>query len=252
MNQDIQDIRIVENPQALARTAAAGFLRCAMAAVQRNGRFSVALSGGSTPKALYSLLATDPALKRDLPWGKTHVFWGDERPVPPDHADSNFRMAHEALLSKVPVPAANVHRIAGELAAEQAAADYERTLINAFELRDGELPRFDLALLGLGPEGHTASLFPGTLALHEKKRLAVANWVGKFDSERITLTAPVLNNAACVIFLVSGNEKAVVLKSVLEGRHEPEQLPAQLIRPHDGELIWIVDAAAALGIEGQD
>ncbi len=246
-----QNIRIVENPQALARTAAAGFLRCAVAAVQRNGKFSVALSGGSTPKALYSLLATDP-LKRDLPWDNTHVFWGDERPVPPDHADSNFRMAHEALLSKVPVPAANVHRIKGELAAEQAATDYERTLIDCFELQDGELPRFDLALLGLGPEGHTASLFPGTLALHEKKRLAVANWVGKFDSERITLTAPVLNNAACVIFLVSGNEKAVVLKSVLEGRHEPEQLPAQLIRPHDGELIWIVDAAAALGIEEQD
>ncbi|HEX5463170.1 MAG TPA: 6-phosphogluconolactonase [Burkholderiales bacterium] len=239
-----QDIRIVENPQALARTAADEFLRRAAAAVRQNGTFSVALSGGSTPKALYSLLATDPVLKRDLPWKKTHVFWGDERPVPPDHADSNFRMADEALLSKVSATAANVHRIEGELAAEPAAADYERALIECFGSQSGEPPRFDLVLLGLGPEGHTASLFPGTLALHEKKRLAVANWVGKFDSERITLTAPVFNNAACVIFLVSGNEKAVVLKSVLEGRHEPEQLPAQLIRPGNGELIWMVDAAA--------
>ncbi|HET8608585.1 MAG TPA: 6-phosphogluconolactonase, partial [Burkholderiales bacterium] len=185
-----QDIRIVENPQALARVAADEFLRRAVVAVQRNGKFSIALSGGSTPKALYSLLATDPASKRDLPWDKTHVFWGDERPVPPDHADSNFRMAHEALLSKVPVPAASVHRIAGELAAEQAAVDYERALIECFGLQGGELPRFDLVLLGLGPEGHTASLFPGTRALHEERRLAVANWVGKFDSERITLTAP--------------------------------------------------------------
>jgi 6-phosphogluconolactonase len=250
-----RDIRIVENPQALARAAADEFLRRAVAAVRRNGKFSVALSGGSTPKALYSLLATDPVLTRDLPWDKTHVFWGDERPVPPDHADSNFRMAHEALLSKVPLPAANVHRIKSEFAAEQAVADYERTLGKCFGLRDSERPRFDLVLLGLGPEGHTASLFPGTRALHEEKRLAAANWVGKLDSERITLTVPVFNNAACVIFLVSGNEKAVVLKSVLEGRHEPEQLPAQLIRPRNGELIWIVDTAAGkllhrgLGIE---
>lgn len=239
-----RDIRIVENPQALARAAADEFLRRAVAAAQQKGKFMVALSGGSTPKALYSLLATDPALQRDLPWDNVHVFWGDERPVPPDHADSNFRMAHEALLSKVLVPVGNVHRIDGELVAEQAATNYERTLIGSFELQGGELPRFDLVLLGLGPEGHTASLFPGTRALHEEKRLAVANWVGKFDSERITLTAPVINNAACVIFLVSGNEKAVVLKSVLGGRHEPEQLPAQLIQPGNGELIWIVDAAA--------
>lgn len=245
----IRDIRIVENAQALARAAADEFAHRAATAVQRNGKFSVALSGGSTPKALYSLLATDPVLKRDLPWEKMHFFWGDERPVPPDHADSNFRMAHEALLSKVPVPAANIHRICGELPPERAAADYERALIECFGLQNGQIPRFGLALLGLGPEGHTASLFPGTRALHEEKRLAVANWIGKFDSERITLTAPVFNHAACVIFLVSGNEKAVALKSVLEGRHEPEQLPAQLIRPGDGELIWVVDAAAASRIE---
>ncbi|MGH8599163.1 MAG: 6-phosphogluconolactonase [Burkholderiales bacterium] len=247
-----EDIRIVENPQALARTAADEFLRRAAAAVRQNGTFSVALSGGSTPKALYSLLATDPGLRRDLPWGKVQVFWGDERPVPPDHADSNFRMADEALLSKVPVLPGNIHRIGGELSAEQAAIDYDRALRECFELQDDELPRFDLALLGLGPDGHTASLFPGTRALHEEKRLAVANWIGKLDSERITLTAPVFNNAACVIFLVSGNEKAVVLKSVIEGRREPEQLPAQLIAPSNGELIWMVDAAAASRTEEQD
>lgn len=239
------DIRIVENTQALARTAAHEFASRAATAVQEKGLFSVALCGGNTPRMLYSLLADDTELRRKIPWERTHFFWGDERSVPPDHPQSNFRMAQDTLLSKVTVPATNTHRIKGELVPEQAAAEYEQTLMKFFQLQHGALPRFNLVLLGLGPEGHTASLFPGTRALHEQKQLAVANWVGKLGTERITLAAPVFNNAACVIFLVSGAEKAVVLKSVLEGRYEPEQLPAQLIRPRTGELKWIIDGAAA-------
>lgn len=239
------NICVVENAPALARAAAREFASRAAAAMQEKGSFTVALSGGRTPEALYSLLADDTELREKIPWQHAYFFWGDERPVPPDHPESNFRMARETLLSRVPVPAANLHRIKSELAPEQAATAYERTLIEFFQLRRDTLPRFDLVLLGLGPEGHTASLFPGTHALREQTRLAVANWIGKLGTERITLTAPVFNNAACVIFLVGGDEKAVVLKSVLEGRYEPEQLPAQLIRPHTGELKWIVDAAAA-------
>lgn len=239
------DLRIVETPQTLAQLAAAEFAERAASAVQDNGRFTVALCGGSTPQRLYSQLAEEAQLRQRIPWEHSYFFWGDERPVPPDHPDSNFRLAHAALLSRVPVPAAHVHRMKGELPPQQAAADYARVLIDFFQLRGDALPRFDLVLLGLGPEGHTASLFPGTQALHEPRKLVVANWVGKLGVERITLTAPVLNNAACVIFLVSRAEKAIALKSVLEGRYEPEQLPAQLIRPHTGQLEWIVDAAAA-------
>jgi 6-phosphogluconolactonase len=175
-----------------------------------------------------------------------HVFWGDERHVPPDHPDSNYRMANEALLSKVPIPPANVHRIKSEHPdAHQVADDYEQTLQAFFHLAAGQLPRFDLILLGLGPEAHTASLFPGTKALHETRRLVVSTWVGKFFTDRITLTPAVLNNAAGVIFLVSGEDKALALKAVLEGHDEPEQLPAQLIRPAHGRLLWLVDRAAA-------
>jgi 6-phosphogluconolactonase len=175
-----------------------------------------------------------------------HVFWGDERHVPPDHPDSNYRMANEVLLSQVPIPPANVHRIKSEHPdARQAADDYEQTLQAFFRLAAGQHPRFDLIFLGLGPEGHTASLFPGTQALHETHRLVVSTWVGKFFTDRITLTPPVLNNAAGVVFLVSGEDKALALKAVLEGHDEPEQLPAQLIRPAHGRLLWLVDRAAA-------
>ena len=174
-----------------------------------------------------------------------HFFWGDERHVPPDHPDSNYRMAYEALLCKVPVPVANVRRILSEdRNAHDAARQYERTLQAFFQLSGGRFPRFDLVLLGLGSDGHTASLFPGTTALHEEQRLVIANWVGKLNTDRITLTAPVFNNASCVMFLVSGADKAIPLKAVVEGGHEPEQLPAQLIRPEDGQLLWLVDQAA--------
>jgi 6-phosphogluconolactonase len=181
-----------------------------------------------------------------VPWDKMHVFWGDERHVPPDHPDGNYRMAHEAMLSKVPIPPTNVYRIKSEHPdARQAAEDYEQTLRAFFHLAAGQFPRFDVVYLGLGPEAHTASLFPGTKALHKMAPLVVATWVGKLFTERITLTPPTLNNAAGVIFLVSGDDKALALKAVLEGPDEPEQLPAQLIRPSHGRLLWLVDRAAA-------
>jgi 6-phosphogluconolactonase len=245
--------RVVDSSDALFQAAASEFFLRAIDAVNTTGRFTVALSGGSTPRGLYRLLATDPAWRDQLPWQNMHFFWGDERHVPPEHADSNFRMANEALLSVAPVPAANVHRMHGEAAnAADAAREYEDELHEAFGLKAGEVPRFDLILLGLGPEGHTASLFPGTHALTENQRLVVSNWVGKLFADRITLTPPVLNNAACVMFIVSGPDKATALKGILEGPYEPDQLPAQLVNPTNGRLVWLLDRAAAqeLGVIG--
>jgi 6-phosphogluconolactonase len=240
------EIDIVTDAAALYRAGAAEFVRQATEAVGVKGAFTVALSGGSTPKGLYGLLATDPTLRVQVPWDNIHVFWGDERHVPPDDAESNYRMANDTMLSKVPIPSTNVHRINSEHPeASQAAEAYEQTLRAFFRLPAGQLPRFDLVFLGLGPEGHTASLFPGTKALHEEQRLVVSNWVGKFYTDRMTMTPPVLNNASCVIFLVSGEDKALPLKAVLEGPHEPEQLPAQLIRLSRGRLLWLVDRPAA-------
>lgn len=240
------EVRIVADAEGLARAGASEFVRAAKEAVRANGVFTVALSGGSTPKGLYSLLASDVSFESQVPWDKTHFFWGDERQVPPDDPDSNYRMTNEAMLSKVPISAANVHRVKGELEdARQAAEDYERALHDFFRLAPGQLPRFDLLLLGMGPDGHTASLFPGTQALSEQKHLVVANWVEKVDSYRITLTLPVLNNAACVVFLVSGAEKAETLRAVLEGEAGSEPYPSQLIHPTRGRLIWLVSREAA-------
>jgi len=173
-------------------------------------------------------------------------FWGDERHVPPTDPDSNFRMADEAMLSKIAVPAGNIFRIPAENPdAEAAAQFYEQTLRKFFELEPGQFPTFDLILLGLGPDGHTASLFPGTAALHEKSHLVVANWVEKLKTHRISLTLPVLNAARCVTFLVSGTDKAAVLRTVLEEDAPAEQYPAKLVKPSKGKLIWLVDRAAA-------
>jgi 6-phosphogluconolactonase len=240
------ELQLLTDAEALYRVAAERFVRHARAAVQLSGRFTVALSGGSTPRAMYRLLALDQPMRSEVPWDKVHFFWGDERHVPPDHADSNYRMVHAELLSKVLVPELNVCRILGEQRdADLSAQQYERTLQAFFQLSPGQLPRFDLMLLGLGEDGHTASLFPGTTAVHEKERLVAANWVRKLHVHRITLTVPVFNNAACVIFLVAGGHKATALRAVLEGVPEPKWLPAQLIRPRDGELVWLVDRAAA-------
>lgn len=241
-----REIHIEADADALCRAAANELVRAANAAVQAKGTCTVALSGGSTPRRLYSLLVDEATLQAAVPWGQTQIFWGDERHVPPDHVDSNYRMAHEAMLSKASIASTKVHRIKSELPdARDAASEYEQTLRECFHLASGQLPRFDVVLLGMGPDGHMASLFPGTAALQERRRLVVANWVEKGASYRITLTLPVLNNAACVIFLVSGEEKAQTLRAVLEKEAPCAPLPAQLIRPTQGRLVWMVDRAAA-------
>ena len=240
-----REIRILPDGLAIAKRAAQEFVQAAVAAVGEKGSFNVALAGGSTPKALYGLLATDSTLRSQVPWDKMHLFFGDERHVGPDHPESNFRMVTEAMISKSPLRAEQVTRIKGEYPdAEQAAREYEQALRAYFKLKDGEYPRFDLVLAGMGNEGHTLSLFPGTKALHADGRIVARNWVGKLYAERITLTAAAASNAARIIFMVTGADKASALKAVLEGPFEPEQLPAQLLQPKNGKLLWLVDAAA--------
>jgi 6-phosphogluconolactonase len=239
------EVRILPDGAAIAMRAAQLFVDFAVAATKQKGSFTVALSGGSTPKALYSLLVNDPALRSQMPWDKTFLFFGDERHVPPDDPQSNFRMATEAMVSKSPLKPEQVLRIKGEYPeAEQAALEYEKDIRSHFKLTDGQFPRFDLVLLGMGNEGHVASLFPGTKALRENRRIVVHNWVGKVLMDRITLTAPAINNAAHVVAMVTGEEKAPALTAVLERVYEPEQLPAQLIQPVHGTLLWLVDTAA--------
>jgi 6-phosphogluconolactonase len=236
------EIKIVPDAAALNRVAAAEFASAANSAIAEHGWFSVALSGGHTPRTVYELLSVE--YKTALSWEKVHIFFGDERDVPPDHPDSNYRMANEALLSKVPIPAGNIHRIRTELDPEAAAKDYEEQIHAQFGLKNNGLPRFDLILLGLGPDGHTASLFPGTAALKETSRLVVLNWVEKLNTFRITLTFPVLNHAAEDLFLVSGPDKAQILKAVL-GPQSTVGYPAQRVRPESGRLLWLFDQDAA-------
>ena len=235
-------LRVVSDVAALNRAAADEFARCAEDAVRERGRFTVALSGGNTPRAVYALLASE--YKTAVPWDKMFIFFGDERHVPPEDAASNYRMANESLLSRVPIPAQNIHRIQAELDAQRAAEKYEETLKAFFNLKAGELPWFDLVMLGMGEDGHTASLFPGTDALHETARLAVANRVEKLDTERITLTLPVLNAAAEVMVIISGENKAEILNRVVHSGGMPE-FPIQLVRPKNGRLLWIVERQAA-------
>lgn len=238
------DVRMLSTPQQLFQAAAEEVIGAAKDAIARRGRFTIALSGGSTPKNLFSLIAANAAAS--LPWDKVFFFWGDERHVPPDDADSNYRMARESLLSKLPIPEANIFRVPAENKDAEAVAEaYEQTLKNFFLLKPDEVPHFDLILLGMGPDGHTASLFPGTAALQEKSRLVVANWVEKLKTSRITFTLPVLNAARIIMFLVSGADKAPVLREVLEGGGGGEKYPSKLVRPSDGKLIWFVDRAAA-------
>ena len=240
-----REIRILADGAAIAKRAAQEFVQAAAAAVREKASFNVALAGGTTPKALYGSLVDDPVLRSQVPWDKIHLFFGDERHVGPGHPDSNFRMATEALISKAPLRKEQVMRIKGENPdAEEAAMEYEQDLCTYFKLRPGEYPRFDLLLVGMGNEGHTLSLFPGTKALQPGERIVVRNWVGKLFTERITLTAPAACNAALIIFMVTGADKALALKGVVEGPYEPEQLPAQLLQPRNGRLLWLVDAAA--------
>jgi 6-phosphogluconolactonase len=241
-----REIQIVENGEAVSRTAAEMMVSLTLKKSKSKEPFAVALSGGSTPKNMFTILANDAVLRNQMPWESVHFFWGDERHVPSNHTDSNYRMTNEAMLSRVPVPPENIHRIRAENPdAGKAAEDYEQELRGFFKLETEQLPAFDCVFLGMGPDGHTASLFPGTKALHERQRLVVSNWVDKFQAYRITMTAPVLNNADIVIFLVSGEEKAEPLQVVLEGQKQTDRFPSQLIEPTHGKLLWLVDRAAA-------
>jgi len=236
------NLQIVHDANALARDAARIVVAQSESSIAARGVFNIALSGGSTPKRLYELLA-DPneEFRSKISWDKTQFFWTDERHVGPEDPDSNFRMTNEAMLKVVPVPSANVHRFMTENPnAEAVAEEYETQLRQSFQ---NSLPRFDLVLLGLGPDGHTASLFPHTTALVENERLVSAPWVEKFNSFRLTLTLPVLNNSRMIVFLVSGEDKEKILSAVLEG--PPAQFPAQAIQPANGELLWLVDKPAA-------
>jgi 6-phosphogluconolactonase len=222
------------------------FASVAAAAVEIRGVARVAISGGRTPKAMFVLLA-DPEQPyfAQVPWDRLHLFWVDERCVPPTHEESNYRMTNEAMLTHVPLPPAQVYRMEGELDPEIAASRYEATLRTAFRLEGAETPVFDLMLLGMGDDGHTASLFPHTEALHEMARLVVANHVPQKDAWRVTLTWPVINRGREVAFLIEGDAKAQVVHDVFLGSYDPQSKPSQLVRPQGGQLTLLLDAAAA-------
>jgi 6-phosphogluconolactonase len=236
------NVEILPDALALANRAAQLIFT---QAISINNRFTIALSGGSTPKRLYELMADPNAeYRKHLPWQRMHFFWSDERPVGPGDSESNYRMANEAMLSRVAIPEGNVHRILGEKSSAQDAADaYESELRSFFGLANDELPRLDLVLLGMGADGHTASIFPGSEVLQERERLVAAPWVEKLHTYRITMTLPVLNNATNVLFLVSGEDKAAMLNELING--EPGKFPAQAINPNSGSLTWLLDEAAA-------
>jgi 6-phosphogluconolactonase len=238
-------IEQVADFEELVLAAAQKIVAAAQEAIADHGQMVFALAGGSTPKKLYSLLA-GKAFQQQIPWSTIQFFWGDERHVPPDHHDSNYRMVFETLLAHVPVLQDHIHRIPSEMPnAEEAADSYERELREYFQLAQKEKPQFDLILLGMGHDGHTASLFPGSSAIHESTRLVVAPWVEKLSTFRISLTPTVLNEATRVIFLVSGQDKAETLRSVLEGPFQPDIFPAQVINPTQGQVIWLIDKEAA-------
>jgi len=239
-------LRIFKEYDALSTAAAEIFVRAGADAIEARGRFLVALSGGNTPSGLYRTLASE-TYRNQVNWQKTFVFWGDERCVPPDDEGSNYHQANESLLSHVSIPRENILRVKGELIPYEAAYAYAQTLK---EFADPELewPRFDLVLLGMGADGHTASLFPGSKTDVDAPTLAVtADYEGR-PAERITLTPPVINSARKVIFLVTGEDKAEVLNQVLSKKSMPERLPAQRIQPTDGELIWLLDEAAGINL----
>jgi 6-phosphogluconolactonase len=233
-------IRIVPTFEHVADAAATGFGEAARAAVSARGVFRVCLAGGSTPRPLYDRLTGDAG--RGIPWPRLRAYFGDERCVPPGHADSNYGMARAALLDRVPIRPDGVYRIPGELGSGAAADVYEQTLRETLAEPDA---RFDLVLLGMGSDGHTASLFPHASALRVTDRWCVDATAPAAPTERVTLTVPILNAARRIVFLVSGKEKAAAIRAVLCGPHDPDRLPAQAIRPHDGELLWLLDEPAA-------
>jgi 6-phosphogluconolactonase len=237
------DVRIFENLAALSESAAGLLIESCAQAILDRGRFLVALCGGSTPHKLYELLARSPYFEQ-VDWARVHVFWGDERCVPAEDLQNNYRQAHDIWLGHVPIPAANIHRIPSELEPDEAAEVYALTL-KSYASAPLDWPRFDLVLLGMGDDGHTASLFPGSDVVSSTPTLAVTGKYQDRPANRVTLSPLVFNDARRVIFLVSGESKSEALSNVLYGEPHPERLPAQRIRPTDGDVIWMVDQAAA-------
>jgi 6-phosphogluconolactonase len=248
LKPDMSTIKTFADAAAVTEAAVRQFIELAQAAIAARQQFSIALSGGSTPKMLFERLAQED-LRDQVDWSRIHVFWGDERAVPPDHEDSNYRVASELLLHRVPILAANVHRIHGEKEPLIAARDYEDDLRAYFSAqpsqRDTLVARFDLVLLGMGDDGHTASLFPGAAAIHETQHWVCAYQVEKLDAWRISLTPLAINGARQVTFVVTGENKAKRLRQVLYGPYQPNALPSQSIRPTQGRLLWMLDEAAA-------
>jgi 6-phosphogluconolactonase len=238
-------IDIVPTKDELIQQAVEIFIRAANEAIKERGVFSVALSGGGTPRPVYEALG-GPDHRGRVDWEKVHLFWGDERHVPPTDAQSNYRMVKEALLDQIEIPAANVHRVPTETEVRMAAFQYEEGLRQFFS---GEWPRFDFVFLGMGGDGHTASLFPGSAALNEDYRWFVANYAESMATWRLTLSAPAINAAHMILVMVAGGGKAARLKAVLDGPREPYEMPIQMIAPTDGEMVWLVDEAAAGEIE---
>ena len=236
----------------LSRRAATKFVDIARKAVGKQGRFTVCLSGGSTPRGTYTLLASSP-LRDQVPWRQIHIFWGDERCIPSDQPDNHYRMASDLMLSKIELPLENVHPMRGDAAdLEKAAKEYEASLRSFFGLTSGTMPRFDLILLGMGADGHTASLFPGTTAVCERQCLVVVNDVPTLGASRLTMTLPVINHARQVMFLVAGASKANALLEVFQDHGNQPRLPARLVRPENGTLMWLVDEAAAIRLRPGD
>lgn len=247
MSKKIQvEYRIYDGLDALSQAAAEHFLEVAKSAVSTRGKARIAISGGNTPKRTFQSLANpaEPFLAA-MPWGKIELYWVDERGVPPDNADSNYRMTRESLLEKVPLKPEQIFRIEGELEPEVAAARYESTIRGQFRLEGAEAPRFDVLALGMGDDGHTASLFPHTEALHELARVAVANYVPQKKTWRVTLTWPVIVEAQDIFFLIGGKDKAEPLREVFLGKYDPETYPSQLIQPKNGKLLLLLDKDAA-------
>lgn len=238
----LKNIYVRDSASQVARGAARFFFELCFQSIRHDGHFAVALPGGKTPEPFFNVLSSDEFMNT-IPWKSVHLFWGDERCVPPGHPDSNYNAAASAFISKTGIPADNVHRMRGEDQPHAAAAAYEAELRRFF--KGFKKTCLDLVFLGLGEDGHTLSLFPGSQSLNENERLVAAEYVEAVKSDRMTMTLPVVNNASNAIFLVTGKKKAGILKAVLEGGNESRHYPASLIRPTHGRLIWIVDKAAA-------
>lgn len=239
------ELHVYKNPDELSQAVAKWIADEIAATLKRQDRFTIALSGGSTPKLLHKILAASP-YKEQIDWSKLHIFWGDERDVPFTDDRNNAKMAFDTLLNFVPVPPYHIHKMRTDIAPESSAAEYEQILHHYF---DTTPLSFDLVLLGMGDDGHTLSLFPGTAAVHEEKAWAIAYFLQAQDMFRITLTKTIVNRSARVAFLTTGTGKAHALKEVLKGAYNPDLYPSQEIQPTAGELHWFVDEAAAAGLK---